>query len=249
MTLHKKTLYPDVKAFLPVDVFGNPYDTKLMHMQGIPVVLDACESFGSKMSRPFDCAVHAFYPNKQLCTGEGACIVTNNQSIAEYCQAQRNQGRKKGDQWLESSYIGWNFRMTDMQAAMGLVQLNHWDEIMRKRNNVYLQYVHNLILDKRIKLQEFGNDWQGLSHFVFTVECDNRDKVMQYLLSQGVECKPYFPAIHLQKPYRDMDYHEGMFPVAELVSSRTLALPFYSDMSESEVDFVCSILKDALKVQ
>jgi perosamine synthetase len=247
MSLHRNTLH-NIKAFLPVDVFGNPYDTKLMQLQGIPIVLDACESFGSKMQRPFDCAVYAFYPNKQLCTGEGACIVTDNQSIAEYCQAQRNQGRKKGDRWLESSYIGYNYRMTDIQSAIGLVQLNHWDEILEKRLSVYKRYLE-LLPGKIIqypKLNNSNNSLEMFSPFVFTVEVDNRDKVMQYLLSHEIECKPYFPVIHTQKPYRDMGYHEGMFPVAELVSSRTLAIPFFTDMKESEVDEVCRVLKEAL---
>lgn len=251
MDIDKMPLFVDseVKAILPVEVFGNPFNSR--RIGGLwPIILDACESFGSKMSRPFDCAVHAFYPNKQLCTGEGACIVTNNQSIAEYCQAQRNQGRKKGDQWLDSSYIGYNYRMTDMQAAMGLVQLNHWDEILEKRLSVYERYL-KLLPGKIIqypKLNNSSNSLEMFSPFVFIVECDNRDKVMQYMLSQGIECKPYFPCIHTQKPYKDMGYHKGMFPVAELVSSRTLAIPFYTDMQESDVNEVCRVLKQALEV-
>jgi perosamine synthetase len=243
-SLIRTQLSDKVKAILPVDTFGNPFDTNRIH--GLPIILDACESFGSKMTRPFDAAVYAFYPNKQLTTGEGGIIVTDNQDIAEYCQAMRNQGRKKGDQWLDSSMIGYNFRMTDLQAAIGIVQLNHWDEITNKRNNVYLQYMHNLILDKGIGLQKFGSRWQQLCHFVFTVEVPNRDKVMQHLLDHGIECKPYFPCIHLQKPYRDMGYHEGMFPVAEEVASKTLALPYWSDMSESEVKEVCLALKNVI---
>jgi perosamine synthetase len=185
-----------------------------------------------------------------LTTGEGGIIVTNNKDIAEYCQAMRNQGRKKGDQWLESSYIGYNYRMTDMQAAMGLVQLNHWDEIVTKRNNVatlYLAGLLDLYLDDKINLQGIPKDIK-FNPFVFTVEVDNRDKVMQYMLSRGIEVKPYFPCIHMQKPYQDMGYHKGMFPVAELVSNRTLALPFFTDMSENEVDEVCQTLKQALSL-
>ena len=247
MTLHRNTLY-GIKAFLPVDVFGNPYDTKLMSLQGIPVILDSCESFGSKLDRPFDAQIFAFYPNKQLCTGEGACIVTDNKNIAEYCQAMRSQGRKDGDKWLDSSFVGYNYRMTDLQAAIGIVQLNHWDEIRNKRRYNALQYtieLGELYLEGKVKWQEQAND--DVCPFVFTVEVDNRDKVMQYLLSHGVECKPYFPCIHLQKPYREMGYHEGMFPVAEEIASRTLALPFWSDISENEIIEVCSTLKEALE--
>jgi perosamine synthetase len=231
-------------AVLPVDVFSNPIDTGYLKQFGIPIIIDSCESFGSKISRPFDAAVLAHYPNKQLTTGEGGVIITNNKDIAEYCQAQRNQGRKKGDQWLESSYIGYNYRMTDMQAAMGLVQLNHWNEIVIKRQQVYMTYLERI--GDTVKTQHIENKLEYFNPFVFTVEVPNRDKVMQYMLSQGIEVKPYFPVIHLQKPYRDMGYHEGMFPVAELVSSRTLAIPFFTDMTETEVDVVCRVLKEAL---
>jgi perosamine synthetase len=233
------------KAILPVDVFGSPIDTN--QFKDIPVILDSCESFGSKMDRPFDAAVYAFYPNKQLTTGEGGVIVTNNPQIAEYCQAMRNQGRKKGDKWLESSMIGWNFRMTDMQAAIGLVQLNHWPEIYNKRLHVYDYYLSQLppVIADYPKFEE-NDKLEAFSPFVFTVELDNRDKVMQYLLDNGIECKRYFPCIHLQLPYLEQGYNRGMYPVAELVSSRTLALPFFCDMTESEVDLVCETLKEAL---
>ena len=247
MSLHRNTLH-GIKAFLPVDVFANPYDTKLMQLQGIHVICDSCESFGSKLDRPFTAQVFAFYPNKQLCTGEGACIVTNNKDISEYCQAMRNQGRKKGDKWLDSSFIGYNYRMTDLQAAIGIVQLNHWDEIKLKRQHAALEYtieLGDLFLSGMINQQTFTVP--DVCPFVYTIEVDNRDKVMQYLLDHGIECKPYFPCIHLQKPYRDMGYHEGMFPVAEEVANKTLALPFWSNISESEVDYVCSALRNALK--
>jgi perosamine synthetase len=200
------------------------------------------------MNRPFDAAVYAFYPNKQVGMGEGGCIVTNNKDIDTFCRAFRNQGRSPGDTWLESSIIGYNFRLTDIQAAIGIVQLMHIDEIIQKRHNVYLQYLHNLILDERIKLQEFSGNWTQLSHFVFTVEVDNRSKVMQYLADKGIDTRAYFPCIHLQKPYRGMGYHEGMYPIAEEVASRTLALPFYSDMPESEVDYVCKCFKEAINM-
>jgi perosamine synthetase len=250
--LSKLNLTPDklktIKAYLPVDVFGSPKDTSNYNL-ATPIIIDSCESFGSKIERPFDCCVYAFYPNKQLTTGEGGIICTNNKDIAEYCQAMRNQGRKKGDQWLESSYIGWNYRMTDMQATIGLVQLNHWDEIVEKRQQVYSWYVCNLFymaVTGKINLQSWTTD--NALPFVFTVEVSNRDKVMQHMLSQGIECKPYFPCIHTQKPYLEMGYKKGDFPVAELVSSRTLAIPFYTDMSEPEVDIVCKTLKKALEI-
>jgi dTDP-4-amino-4,6-dideoxygalactose transaminase len=143
--------------------------------------------------------------------------------------------------------IGYNYRMTDLQAAIGLVQLNHWDEIKAKRQNVALQYaieLGDLFCSNAIGWQSYITD--DVCPFVFTIEVPNRDKVMQYLLDHGIECRAYFPTIHLQKPYRDMGYHEGMYPVSEEVASRTLALPYWSDMSESEVKEVCLALKNAI---
>jgi len=257
-----KVLSERTSAILPVDIFGNPVDTSVVNEFShpnvtdgngnvckwrFPIILDACESFGSKIDRPFDAAVYAFYPNKQLTTGEGGCIVTDNKDIADYCRAMRNQGRKEGDKWLDSSYVGWNFRMTDLQAAIGIVQLNHWDEIKLKRQWAALQYtaeLGELFCDRKINWQEYTTD--DMCPFVFTVEVDNRDKVMQYMLSHGIEVKPYFPCIHLQKPYRGAGYHEGMFPVAEEIASRTLAIPFWSDISEGEISEVCRVLKEAL---
>jgi perosamine synthetase len=243
-----------LKAYLPVDVFGNPVDTKFItgiHKEfvseytRIPIILDSCESLGSKMERKFDCAVYAFYPNKQLTTGEGGCIVTDNKDIDTFCRAFRNQGRSPGDAWLESSMIGYNFRMTDIQAAIGIVQLRHFEEILTKRKSAELQYLKRIA--SIVKTQRIINTADYFNPFVFTVEVDNRTKVMQYLSDNGIETRAYFPCIHLQKPYRDMGYKEGDFPVAEEVASRTLALPFWSDISESEVDYVCDCLKDALK--
>lgn len=264
------------KAILPIDVFGNPIDTNktqdilddYAYHTGrgfdIKIVLDSCEAFGTKTERPFDCAVYAFYPNKQVGMGEGGCIVTNSTTIDTFCRAFRNQGRMPGDTWLESSMIGYNFRMTDIQAAIGIVQLKHFEEIKRKRINVWKQYLSKLFdmfePDIPFKVQSCGNEKSSYENilkilngtteicpFVFTVEVDSRTKVMQYLADKGIDTRAYFPCIHLQKPYKDMGYHKGMYPVSEEVASRTLALPFYIDMPESEVDYVCECLKESLK--
>jgi perosamine synthetase len=251
--------YANTKAFLPVDVFGNPMDTTLLAQANLlssyfvrpdlPIILDSCESFGTKMERPFDCAVYAFYPNKQVGMGEGGVIVTNNKDIDTYCRAFRNQGRMPGDTWLESSMIGYNFRLTDIHATIGIVQLKHIKEIIHNRIKTYLHYTETLKSIPEIVFRPVIPDpdkCQMYSPFVFTVEVDNRINVMEYLASKGIDTRAYFPCIHLQKPYRDMGYHEGMYPICEKVASRTLALPFYTDMPESEVDYVCESIKEVL---
>jgi perosamine synthetase len=234
----------NISAILPVDVFGNPFDTT--RINGLPVVLDACESLGSKMDRVFTTAVYAFYPNKQITTGEGGMIVTNNKKVYEFCVAMRNQGRARTDNWLDASYMGYNFRMTDIQAAIGLVQLSRIDEIQAKRQAVMVNYMAHLLytgcLDN-IKLQNTSSSIP----FVFTVEVENRERIMLYLKRKGIETKPYFPTIHLQPYMQRLGYKEGMFPIAEEVAKLTMALPFYTDMTEDEVKTVCENLKEAME--
>lgn len=236
-----------IGAILPVDVFGVPFDTN--RVKGLPIILDSCESLGSNTDRPFDVAVYAFYPNKQITTGEGAMIVTNNKDVADFCRAMRNQGRKPTDAWLTNSYMGFNFRMTDIQAAIGREQLKRIDEIIEKRQDNVWTYINTIIrygLDERLKVQTSINH-SGTSPFVFTVQLDNRDRVLLYLKNKGIETKPYFPCIHLQPYMLERGFKPGMFPVAERISERILALPFYTDMQEEEIEFVVSALGEAIE--
>jgi perosamine synthetase len=238
--LTRTKLSDNAKVIMPVDVFGLPFNTRLL--DGIPTILDSCESLGNHPDRPFTAQVFGLYPNKLITTGEGGVICTDNKKIADYCKAYRNQGRSPGDTWLNSSQEGFNFRMTDLQATIGIVQMKHIDEIIHKRKQVVQWYNNNgIYLSQRIDTDKYNP-------FVFVIEVDNRDKVMQYMLSHGIEVKPYFPCIHLQKPYRTMGYREGMFPVAEEIASRTQALPFWSDISEEEIIEVCRVLKEVVKL-
>ncbi|MFA5307783.1 MAG: DegT/DnrJ/EryC1/StrS family aminotransferase [Candidatus Babeliales bacterium] len=227
-----------IKAYMPVDILGLPVDASDFNLC-MPIILDSCESLGNHPDRPFTAQVFGLYPNKTITTGEGGVICTDNKKITDYCKAYRNQGRKPDDTWLDSSQEGFNFRMTDLQAAIGIVQMNHIDEIIHRRKQVIQRYNDNgIYLSQRIDTDKYNP-------FIFVIECDNRDKVMQYLLSHGVECRAYFPVVHLMKCMSG--YKQGDFPVAEEIASRTLALPFWSDMSEDEIIEVCRVLKEATK--
>ncbi|MFA5307751.1 MAG: DegT/DnrJ/EryC1/StrS family aminotransferase [Candidatus Babeliales bacterium] len=231
-------VHRNIKAYMPVDIFGLPYDTS--NIKGFPVIADSCESLGNHPERPFTTQVFGLYPNKLITTGEGGVICTDNKKIADYCKAYRNQGRSPGDTWLDSSQDGFNYRMTDIQAAIGIVQMKHIDEIIHRRKRVIQRYNDNgIYLSQRIDTDKYNP-------FLFVIECDNRDKVMQHLLSHGVECRAYFPAIHLMKCMSG--YKKGDFPIAEEIASRTLALPFWSDISESEIETVCKILREVVKL-
>jgi perosamine synthetase len=229
----------NIRAIMPVDILGLPVNTnKLLHY--IPFVLDSCESFGNKIDRPFDAMVFGLYPNKIIGTGEGGLICTNNKDINDYCKAYRNQGRSPGDTWLESSIMGFNYRMTDLQATIGIVQMKHIYNILERRKRVVERYGYNgIIPSQRIDTEKF-------SPFVFVVETDDRPKVMEYLANKGIDSRAYFPCVHLQQPYLEQGYTKGMYPVAEKISEKTLAIPYYTGMTDSEVDYVCDCLKDAL---
>ncbi len=237
-TFNRNTL-KGIKAFMPVDILGLPYDTS-NHNTALPIILDSCESLGNHPDRPFTAQVFGMYPNKLITTGEGGVICTNDKGLADYCRAYRNQGRCPGDTWLDSSQEGFNYRTTDLQAAIGIIQLNHIDEIIKRRRKVIQRYNDNgIYLSQRIDTNKYNP-------FVFVIECDNRDEVIQYLKDNSIESKPYFPSVHLMKCTKG--YKPGDFPISEEISRRTLAIPYFADMLESEVDEVCRVLKQALEV-
>jgi perosamine synthetase len=234
--LHKKHISQN-KVIMPVDILGLPVSTDEIN-DSWPIILDSCESLGNHPDRPFTAQVFGLYPNKLLTTGEGGIICTNDKGLADYCRAYRNQGRRPGDTWLDSSQEGFNYRTTDLQAAIGIVQLNHIDEIIERRRKVIQRYNDNgIYLSQRIDTDKYNP-------FVFVIECDNRDKVIQRLKDNGIELKPYFPSVHLMKCVSG--YKPGDFPVSEEISRRTLAIPYFADMTESEVDEVCKTLKQTL---
>lgn len=222
------------KAIMPVDVLGLPVDTS--NISNIPIVLDSCESLGNHPNRPFTAQVFGLYPNKLLTTGEGGIICTNDKVLADYCRAYRNQGRCPGDEWLDSSQEGFNYRTTDLQASIGLVQLKYINEIIERRRKVIQRYNDNgIYLSQRIDTDKYNP-------FVFVLESDNRDKVIQHLKDNGIESKPYFPSVHLMKCING--YKPGDFPVSEEISRRTLAIPYFADMSMNDVDCVSKVLKE-----
>jgi len=181
--------------------------------------------------------VFAFYPNKQITTGEGGMIVTDSRRIYNLCKSMRNQGRE-GDEFVR---LGYNYRMSDINCALGLAQLERIDEILAKRRQVAQWY--------KGRLQ--GLDWltvpqDRVSWFVYVIRVKkDRDKLMQKLRAHGVGCRDYFQPIHLTPFYRrEFGYKEGDFPVAERVSKETLALPFFNNLTEREIDYVCEVLND-----
>jgi perosamine synthetase len=221
---------------------------------GLRVIEDACEAIqatyhGQMVGTFGDVAVYGFYPNKQITTGEGGMIVTNDDAIYEYCLSARNQGRATDMQWLTHVRLGYNYRISEMTAAMGAEQMKKLPDIMRLRREKALRYMELLADVPGLRMP---SGWDAPSHswFVFAVRVDGsiRDRLLQRLNDVGVQSKAYFsPCIHLQEFYmRDFGYREGMFPVAERLSQETIILPFFTTISEDQMAYVSTQLKAAL---
>lgn len=252
---------PKTKLMIPVNVFGQPADfdrvCAIAKKHKLRVIEDSCESLGAKykgrMSGSLgDAGVFGFYPNKQITTGEGGMIVTNDDEIARLCQSMRNQGRDTGMGWLSHERLGYNYRLSDVSCAIGAVQMQRVDEILGKRRRVAEWYRARLASEERISFQKVDPDCE-MSWFVFVIKLadayseKDRAAMIEKLRSRGIGCSNYFAPIHLQAFYmRQFGYKPGDFPVCERVAARTIALPFHNHLSESDVDHVCETLRSLL---
>lgn len=247
---------PRTKAIIPVDVFGQPADMdpirQIADKHGLRVLEDSCEALGAtykgrQAGRLGDAGVFGFYPNKQMTTGEGGMIVTNDETIYKLSVAMRNQGRE-GMGWLGHARLGYNYRLSDINCALGIAQLRRLEDILARRRNVAEMYVSRLSADKRIRFQKILPDCR-ISWFVMVVRLNddytsaNRDKIIESLRRQGIGSSNYFPPIHLQPFYvQEFGYQRGMLPICEALSDRTIALPFHSQLTEADVDRTCQAL-------
>jgi len=248
-----------LKAILPVDVFGQPADMDailpLAQEFDLKVIEDSCEALGAeykgrKAGLLGEYGVFGFYPNKQITTGEGGLIVTDNDQDAALMRALRNQGRSPGDTWLQHTHLGYNYRLDEMSAAMGRVQLSRLDEMIVKRTVVASMYMQRLAALSGVECLSISPNTTRMSWFVFVVRFAahiDRNHVAEELKKHGIPARPYFTPIHLQ-PYmvERFDYRVGDFPVTEDLGRRSLALPFSSTMNENQVDRVCATLSKIL---
>lgn len=248
-----------LKAVLPVDVFGQPVDMDAIlptaRAFNLKIIEDSCEALGAeyknrKAGTLGDYGVFGFYPNKQITTGEGGLIVTDDDQAAEMMRALRNQGRSPGDTWLQHTYLGYNYRLDEMSAALGRVQLERLDEMLQRRSAVADLYREMLASLTELQCQELSPHTTRMSWFVFVVRFAphiDRDNVAAELKKNGIPARPYFTPIHLQ-PYmvERFDFRLGDFPVTEELGKRSLALPFSSVMTAEQVERVCTTLSKIL---
>jgi len=256
----------EVKAILPVHVFGFPCAMdalgEIARKYRLLVIEDACEALGAEYdSRRVgtwgDVGVFAFYPNKQMTTGEGGIIVTDDEKIALLCRSMRNQGRDESSAWLHHVRLGYNYRLSDIQCALGLAQLERIDHILCARAAVAARYDQVLARTPFIQLPPSFSHKAKRSWFVYVVQIDAtnprplRDRVLRGLFECGVGCQAYFPAIHRQPYLHDLS-KEGLLPKTSLprteaASDRCIALPFFSTESEREIACVGELLQQTLE--
>jgi perosamine synthetase len=244
------------KALLPVHIFGFPADLPAFERIGPPIVEDACEALGAVHADSVPVggrghpAAFGFYANKQMTTGEGGMVALGDRAMKERIDSERNQGRAPDMGWLDHDRLGFNYRLTDIASAIGLVQLERLDGMLADRARVAGWYREALAGVEALTLPcpDHGGNVRGW--FVFVVQLPHgvdRDATVRALAQRGIQSKPYLPAIHLMSFYRERFGHrEGEFPVCEDVAARSIALPFFPAMSERQVARVAEALREVL---
>jgi perosamine synthetase len=248
-----------IDAILPVHVFGQPCDmTRLISIAeriGCPILEDACEALGarhaSRAAGSFGVAgTFAFYPNKQMTTGEGGVVVTDDERFAATCRSLRNQGRGDDGDWLTHVRLGYNYRLDAMSAALGVAQLERLDALIEARAEVAVRYSRALTGLSGLALPTLDPKTTRMSWFVYVVTLDasvDRDHVARSLAAEGVPTRPYFRPIHLQPYFRErFGDRSGSLPVTEDIGRRTLALPFHGHLSDESIGYVVEALRRAI---
>jgi perosamine synthetase len=243
-------------ALLPVHIFGYPADVPALERHGLPIVEDACEALGARFAdgRPVGGrghpAVFGFYPNKQMTTGEGGMVVMASPEAKATIDSERNQGRAPDMGWLDHDRLGFNYRMTELQAAIGLVQLDRLERMLADRARVAALYRELLGDVEGLGLPCADRAAERRGWFVFVVQVPrdhDRDAVIRELRRRGVASKPYLPAIHLMSFYRERFGHrQGEFPICEDVAARSVALPFHAELADEDVERVAAELRAVL---
>lgn len=247
------------RAILPVHVFGQPCAMDeimaLATRHRLSVIEDACEAIGSeyrgrRVGTFGATAVFGFYPNKQMTTGEGGIITTDNPDLARKLHSLRNQGRDDMGSWLGHSRLGYNYRLGEINAALGLSQLSRIDDLLARRQKVADYYAERLKDVPEVQPLAAIETTTRLSWFVYVVRLDpdiSKLFLIQHLADMGIPSRSYFTPIHLHPFYREMfGYKEGSFPVTERVARSIIALPFHTNFSEENVDTVVDCLQQAI---
>ncbi|MEO1007961.1 MAG: DegT/DnrJ/EryC1/StrS family aminotransferase [Planctomycetota bacterium] len=269
------------RAILAVEAFGNPAHmdryVAIANKHEIPLIEDCCEALGTRLGRTkcgsFGRAgVFGFYPNKQITTGEGGMIVTDDAQLADLCRSLRNHGRPvegldlddepgyehaTTGSWLSHERLGYNYRLDELSCALGVAQMGRLEELIEARRLVATEYLDRLMDVPGIILPTIESG-TSMSWFVFTIRlergytAEERDRIVRGLRNHDIGCAPYFPCIHLMPHYArcgpdGCGYDAGSFPIAESVADRTIALPFHSQLTSRDIDLIAQTLSLMMK--
>jgi perosamine synthetase len=249
------------KVLLPVHIFGYPADMaafeRIADKHHLGIVEDACEALGAvhedgvAVGGRGHPGVFGFYANKQLTTGEGGMVTLGSEDMKARIDSERNQGRAPDMGWLDHDRLGFNYRLSDIACALGLAQLERLDEMLAARGRVAGLYREALAGIEGLGLPCADSGGARRGWFVFVVQLPHgvdRDATIRALAERNIQSKPYLPAIHLMSFYRERFGHrEGEFPVCEDIAARSVALPFFPEMSEGQVAHVCEALRVAFR--
>ncbi|MFZ4755966.1 MAG: DegT/DnrJ/EryC1/StrS family aminotransferase [Miltoncostaeaceae bacterium] len=251
---------PRTRAILIVDIFGYPADVPALmaiaERHGLAIVEDACQSIdgdfnGKKLGTYGHPAVYGFYANKQLTTAEGGVVLTDDDALYLLLKSLTNQGRSDDGAWLVHSRLGFNYRLSDVHAAIGIAQIERLDWMQDARTRIAGRYQARMASVDGVTPMYEGP--QRRSWFVYAPRLDpdlDRDAIIGRLEAEGVSAKPYLPCIHLQPYYRtDHGHAPGELPVTEEISASTIALPFFCEMTDEQVDRVCDTMERAIQAE
>jgi perosamine synthetase len=249
------------RAILAVHTFGCPAELseiiRIARRHQLLVIEDACEAIGAeydgkKVGSQGDIGVFAFYPNKQITTGEGGAIVTGNPEVAALARKLRNQGRSESDDWFEHTELGYNYRLSEINCALGVEQLKRIEAILERRATIAAQYQRRLGNNPALKLPPLSLPRRRISWFVYVVRLDanfsqfQRDWITKEMIARGIGCGRYFAPIHLQPIYKDASFHRMALPITESHAARSLALPFFNRIQPEQVEEVCGTLEELI---
>lgn len=255
--LIEQAITEKTKAILPVHIFGQSARMneimRIAKNHHLKVLEDACESLGATYQGKMvgttgDIGTYAFYPNKQMTTAEGGMLVTNSRKIYDLCDSMRNQGRSKSGNWLVHERLGYNYRIDEMSASLGITQLKKVEWMIKEKVKIATWYNDALKGIPDIVVPQIGPD-RTHSWFVYVIRIKNgkRNAVMSKLEKAGIQTKPYLPVIHLQPFMRKMfNFKKGDFPKAEEIAEETLALPLYIGLEHKDIEYISEKMKKIL---
>lgn len=253
---------PRTKAIVVVHTFGCPADLgavmEIAKRHSLYVIEDACEAIGAeykgkKVGTFGDVGVFAFYPNKQITTGEGGAIVTENGRLASLIRRLRNQGRNESDDWFRHTEVGYNYRLSELNCALGCEQLKRVDTILRRREEIAREYSQRLGGDPNIEPPPMTLPQRRISWFAYVVRLSSRfsgmdrDEIVGRMKKRGIELGRYFAPIHQQPAYSSLAFQPVALNVTESIAARVLALPFFSRIRDDQLDEVCEDLTELVR--